>query len=540
MRRALFMVVLFVAFSVPAVGAGVVLVSALDEVLGTGAWSADAIRGAVREVAGRPLALVCTRPVTTTFVPIAVEEDERPAGLVLEPVARPGDDPVLAYFTRPPRTPGQHDAVAALTEWRRARVLKFELCLERVLGKRLSALVDADVATLRADPTLLAILADIFEPVPLVRPAVPFGSGPACGHIPSLHELPGREPGGAYRAARCDALIILEDAKIGDKTLALGDLIANDLLGDVIAHEACHGIMGDLMGKDSAVGGSTSFQGHDTPVVTDRRLAFSEGFAEAFEAWAGRDNPAVARDADPESFVNLLWARQEAVRRNRYVQAGYQRFRHTRATGELKSGAQLAASEGAVAGLIHTLVTHRKNRAGWELVHRSLYLDRPADAVALVASMARRAPDEATRAALLRAFLWTTRFSTVSGEAIELYAAGAERFEEFVRPLEAEVLAGRLALDAALGPEIWLDGVTRSGVWRYDLNAATDKQLATMGLSQEARDAVLARRAQSAFRNLDELARLVPEADFQVLKAAQTAFRSGVVAFLRPHTTALD
>jgi hypothetical protein len=534
----------------------------------------DTLRGKLEEVRHQPLPLSFARPLSLRPRKVASEEGGMPQAFVTVPDTRQVWPGIRSYVAGKTSSHGSQTFGRALLWRRQARLRKLELFVEQELGKPLGEVSEEEFAPLRDNPTFSWIVNDVFEEMTIfLSDRGSFGSGPAAGPLPTLRLIPSDQLSGAdlkdfegYRTdasgrflvRRGDSVLILED----QKPYSIQESLDEDTLGDVLGHEVFHGIMSDLMAAGSAVGQSSSIVPHRVHAVTDRKMAFAEGFAEVFEGFFGEDRADLFKNGAEGSAARMFLGRQEALRRNRYVQLGYRKYHHTRPTGELENGARMVASEGVVAGLLYKILRHRQMKDPGELVFRALYLEAPQDLMGFLKALANQAPSEKLRQTILRTFLRESRFATVSYEAWRLYQVARKAtlakkraankklpevgdlteaarsaqatFQALAKDLEAQVLRGELPIDAALGPELWLDGYTFTGerenrspkaVFRYDLNATGPNQLANMGLSPKGAEAVLHHRAAQGFvSEIQELKRYLSEKDFLQLQEWRKSF----------------
>lgn len=229
---------------------------------------------------------------------------------------------------------------------------------------------------------------------------------------------------------------------------------------------------------------------------------------------------------------------------------------------ELKNGQEMMASEGVIATLFYRMVNDQRLRmsycepafyqpfvgkpvpapqqviAPYENVNLKLFaaMEKLRDSavtgppvIRVVEQYARLFPDEAKRAYQL--FLETTWGATASQPvAVALQRASAaehrgdiaafrqERPFPSLNALTAEVTGGKRALDANLGPELWMVNVRfkiAPAVWEtertesltFNLNAASVAELMTVaGVDLPmARGIIAARDARGFFRSVDEL-----------------------------------
>jgi len=530
----------------------------------------------VATVRGKPLPLLFARVLGGATRPVEAEEGGGVTGYLAAPATDPSWRDWRAYARGEVDSQGSEATTWALALRRDARIAKLGFYLERRTGKRLVELSDADVRPLReGDPEYGALAEDVFEPltVVLARPDEFPRSGPAHAPIPMLTLLPaaavpGSEdvhgvaarPGGPLVARRTDSMLVLQDIA---GVLSIDDRIRHDTIGDVLVHELFHGIHGDLTAGHPLARPSKSKVGHDAHIVSDRYLAFAEGWAEMSEAWSGEANPVFDNSAGDSPALPFLLGRQRPIRHNRYVQERFQKFVVTdsaRRRARIKNGAQMVASEGVVASVLYQLVTHDKVPEALHLAFRCLYEENPDTLPALVAGMAARASDERTRRSILLTYLHATRFATASVEARQAYqradaaglaflaaknqgtdaarieaAAAAARaaeaaYEELADALAERVLAGELPLDAAVGPELWFEGLREDGgkPFRFDVNTVLPHQLLDIGFSEVGALALVeARDRTGALVDIRALAEVLPAEDFGPLRELRQAHHDG-------------
>ncbi len=235
------------------------------------------------------------------------------------------------------------------------------------------------------------------------------GTGPACGPIP-LH-LSMKD--GKYYFF--NTVTIIEDIP---KLFIVEDALKNDTLDMVIAHENAHGIMFDIYGNQIGVIKKQSNMGHDGPIVSDRGLAFIEGWAEAFEAIYGPNNPLLKLKEDEREKYRIsefLFTRQDPVRRDRYIWQNYK----GKKTGILKNGVQILSTEGAIAGLFYDILTSKSLKEPFVKSISVMYAYKPKDFIEFINGWVRNYPED--KNIIYRIFLEGTNYATVSNEARKLY-----------------------------------------------------------------------------------------------------------------------
>jgi hypothetical protein len=291
--------------------------------------------------------------------------------------------------------------------------------------------------------------------------------------------------------------------------------IASGEFEEVLAHEWGHVLLRRLLGPMPPV---PSRKFHSVRTVTDRTTAFDEGFGIHLQpvAAAMTKTPGfAARVQGPRapSLADLwfsreeTWLRETMVPQNRFAfdkppapqrATAYDRWLADEASSavdpcRLKSGEQMMASEGAAAGLFHKLrgagddeIEAHYRRLIAVLAHIGHWPQDRAPLIALVEAWGEVFPER--RDAVTAVFLDATHAATASpaarglreraacagasGDIRAFLATRAEAQAASTRLLE-EVLSRRVALDAALGPQLWIAGPTArisAAPWQPDRN----------------------------------------------------------------------
>ena len=303
--------------------------------------------------------------------------------------------------------------------------------------------------------------------------------------------------------------------------------------------------------------------GHDAHVVSDNSMAFSEGWAEFFEAWSGEDNEAFDNSGGKSKVTRFLIGRQVPVRRGLYTQADFEKYRSTKKTGKIKNGSQMEATEGLVAGVLYKILTHDDISQPFALILEAMYKHQPQTQTEMIQAMIDCAPDDKTRRIITLTFLHETKFATVSAEARRLYqemytaklnfvrqkndgatdeeaedlraaySTARSEYKEFIAPLERDVLSGALPLNANIGPELWMDGsvkVERDGkeesiAYRINLNTVTLPLLSrVMGFPEIAKKVIDARDALGFFSSVDDLSRYISKESVYFLQTIRSQY----------------
>ncbi|AND67848.1 hypothetical protein ATSB10_03940 [Dyella thiooxydans] len=337
--------------------------------------------------------------------------------------------------------------------------------------------------------------------------------------------------------------------------------LEDGLFEEVLAHEYGHVLLRRLLGP---VPPTPSRQPHSVFTVTDPVTAFDEGFGIQMQPLAARmtvtpgfrarvEGRSAASAADLWLSRRETWVRETAVPHNDFVFApappgengdAYARWLAAETSlpadpCHLKSGDQMMASEGVAATFLYRLldvgadskaVAHRYAQLVQVLAHVGKW---PAQAplVALVRAWGEVYPGE--KDDVTRLFLDVTYGATASmalhDQAEQLSCIGArgaltgfvpalKAYRRALAKLDARVAAGQTALDAALGPSLWLAdpdvriaeqpwSVERKLPLVVDLNTADEPALRLL-LGDRLLAAKLARaRRQGPFASLDDASR---------------------------------
>lgn len=320
------------------------------------------------------------------------------------------------------------------------------------------------------------------------------GTGPACGQIPAY--LPLKDGKNFFFST----LTIIEDIP---GHFMVVDAIKNDTFDLVVAHENAHGIMFDMYGSQMGVVEKKSNMGHDGPVISDRGLAYIEGWAEAFEALYGPTNPLLKlKEEEREKYriSEFLFTRQDPVRRDRYI---WQTTK--KKTGILKNGLQIISTEGAVAGVFYDILTSRALKDPFVKSVSVMYSYRPKDIIEFLKGWVKDNPDD--KRVLYRIFLEGTNYATVSNKARGLYHDYYQAKLKYVQKkldekafyeiknkwtaFKEELFATVMKqdnIDANVGPDLWMNvgvipGAPKAKDLHVNLSTITPDLLARLQLA---------------------------------------------------------
>lgn len=353
-----------------------------------------------------------------------------------------------------------------------------------------------------------------------------------------------------------------------------------------VGHTILHNLVGDLLGPRSN-------KMHQSMALTDYRTAFDEGFAEHFQPIAREysTNPELLRrqhggtaQALSEDFFN---ARDSELLRN--FGPKMDMFVHERLVPpctetrecyvleetstafdlmQLRTGQQMLASEGVNATVFYHFISQTAPtgcitkpgaamdctalESSYRLLFQALAGVKPdrlqSPLIAFLNSYRDSFPKQGYR--MTFDFLMLTRGATASQElfrvAQEMNRASARAdipvFREKMHALQdmmnrakSEVIDGKLPLDAAVGPELWVrnESFAHSSLWssseeaplRINLNTASAEELATLeGLDPAtAQTIVKERRQRGYFESVDQLVNALKLSATQAeeLKAAE-------------------
>jgi len=317
-----------------------------------------------------------------------------------------------------------------------------------------------------------------------------------------------------------------------DGLFSVKEAMDNDTLDIVVAHENAHAIQFDMYGKAFQAIKRISTNGHDAPYITDTGLAYTEGWAEAFEAVYGPGNPKFAeKDRKKYNISEFLFARQDPIRRDRYVWVSAS----GKKTGVMKNALQMLSTEGVVAGLFYDILTSKSITAPFEKCVTVMVSDQPLTFQAFIETFVKRFPED--KKVVYRILLETTNYVTMRKEAAKLYQdyyqaklgyvakkvekaeldKAKQAFTTFKEDLFAKAMGGAGIFDN-VGAELWFSGAIKidkkltgfkaflakklgqdGEVWKFnlDLNTISEKGLVTIGLEQADAAALIAERESS-------------------------------------------
>lgn len=319
--------------------------------------------------------------------------------------------------------------------------------------------------------------------------------------------------------------ICITDLKAGNEVIfSVKDSILNDTLDIVLCHELAHSIMFDMYGKRFTLIQRVSTNGHDAPIITDKGLAYIEGWAEAFEAIYGGANPHFKeKDRKKYNISEFLFTRQDPIRRERYIWEKP----FGKKTGILKNGSQMMATEGVIASLFYDILTSRAINAAFEKCVTTMLLYTPLNFEEFINKYLTLYPED--RQTILRIILENTKYGIMDNTARKLYynyyqnkllyvqkKISNEEFRKAEKAyLDYKENLFKNAMNGAnifgnVGPELWLKGklvFEKAGLFkkkqewefRIDLNTVTYKILRVIGFDSASAEKIIAARNEKGY-----------------------------------------
>ena len=366
------------------------------------------------------------------------------------------------------------------------------------------------------------------------------------------------------------------DLIVDDDSVASGDF------EEIFSHELGHSILRNLVGE---LQGPRSNKMHQSMTLTDYRTAFDEGFAEHFQPLVRQNSTNVLLQRQQRGVVAPSLSQEFLSQRDQVLRnygPGMNTFIHGRFVptcasvaecyiveetstsfdpAEMRTGQQMLSSEGFVATVFLQLVSEEATPV---CAHDCSTLEqkykRLFESLAAIGANANQSPllqmlevyrvkfpDQAPPA--LADFVLLTRGATISvealhaAEALDLASAHADiagfrtqlhALRDLLKQATADVVAGKIKLDAAVGPELWVrnDAFTHSSLWsegeetplRINLNTASAEEIATLPQfpKETAQTIVRERKHRAFFSSIEDVisaAKLTP-AQADVLKNA--------------------
>jgi hypothetical protein len=344
--------------------------------------------------------------------------------------------------------------------------------------------------------------------------------------------------------------ITLDDASLEDGTFE-----------EVLAHEYGHVLLRRLLGP---IPPTPSRQAHSVLTVTDPITAFDEGFGIQMQPLAARlsatsgfrarvEGRAKPSAADFWLSRRETWLRETAVPHNDFVfesalpgndSDSYARWLDSNTSlptdlCHLKSGNTMMASEGVAAAFLYRLLStgaderveeHRYAQLVTVLARIGQWPER-APLVTLVRRWGEVFPDD--RSDVNRLFLDITHGATASVAAhdqaqrlsclgargsLAMFVPALKAYRDAITTLAARVLDGQTAMDAALGPALWLADPAvkiaeqpwsdeRKQPLVVDLNTASEPALSLLLGDRSLASRLIDARRQGLFASLEDASR---------------------------------
>jgi len=277
---------------------------------------------------------------------------------------------------------------------------------------------------------------------------------------------------------------------------SIKDSIDNDTLDFVVGHEMAHEIMCSMYGKSfNKIQRVT--KGHGTYEITDYGVALIEGWAEAFEALYGINNPRLKKKNMEKYMISeFIFERQDPIRRDRAVYL-FPVVNERKKQGLLKNGCQMMSCEGVVAGLFYDILTSRTIVAPFDKCVTTMATSNPLSFHEFVNDYLKLYPED--RNTIIRIILENTKYTTMSKDAGALYrkyyttklsyvkhpkekeafTQAQNAFNTFKDDLFQKALKGA-NIFANVGPEVWVT-YRGFGVMNWNLNTICLPALISMG-----------------------------------------------------------
>jgi len=307
------------------------------------------------------------------------------------------------------------------------------------------------------------------------------------------------DPIGNKRISLDTSCITLTDVVdfVGRPKFTIKGGIDNDTLDFVVGHEMAHEIMCDMYGN-SFNKIQRICKGHGTYDITDYGVALIEGWAEAFEALYGVNNPRLKKKNMEKYMISeFIFERQDPVRRDRVVYL-FPNLNERKKEGSLKNGCQMMSTEGVVAGLFYDILTSRTINSPFDKCVTTMATSKPLSFHAFVNEYLKLFPED--RNTIIRIVLENTKYTTMSKNAGLLYrkyytakmrytrnpkekeafTQAQNAFNTFKEDLFQKALKGE-DIFANVGPEMWFS-INLCGIMNRNLNTESLPQLATLGV----------------------------------------------------------
>jgi len=349
------------------------------------------------------------------------------------------------------------------------------------------------------------------------------------------------DPIGNKRISLTTGCITLTDAVdfAGDPKLSIKGGIDNDTLDFIVGHEMAHEIMCDMYGNSFSKIQRIS-KGHGTYDITDNGVALIEGWAEAFEALYGVNNPRLKK-ANMEKYMisEFIFERQDPIRRDRVIYL-FPIANERRKEGSLKNGSQMMSTEGVVAGLFYDILTSRTINSPFDKCVTTMATSKPLSFHAFVNDYLKLFPED--RNTIIRIVLENTKYTTMSKDAgllyrkyytakmryaknpkeKEVFTQAQNAFNTFKEDLFRQALKGS-DIFANVGPEMWVS-FNMCGIHNLNLNTITLPILAGLGTlgSDESGEMVNFRNPSNYWSPIDTL-----EPKFTAIKLLQLREKEG-------------
>lgn len=200
-------------------------------------------------------------------------------------------------------------------------------------------------------------------------------------------------------------------AGVTGRGFSIKNIMKDDFLALIFCHENAHGIMSDMYGSSFQYLRDVNGADHSTDLITDRSLAYKEGWAEGFEAIYGlRNRRFRLRKNKRSKMIEFFNSRQNPMRKDKYIWNSP----INKKTGNLKNGSQLMASEGVIAGLFYDILVSRTINASFEKCV-TVMLECPKDFMSFFNIFVEKYPND--KKTMYRILLEDTHYVTMDNKA---------------------------------------------------------------------------------------------------------------------------
>ncbi|PCJ17429.1 MAG: hypothetical protein COB02_13470 [Candidatus Cloacimonadota bacterium] len=227
--------------------------------------------------------------------------------------------------------------------------------------------------------------------------------------------------------SRSDSLLILPPMKLKEGILTIQDFIDQKYFSTMLVHELFHGIMGDIYGNKMAEMRARSYSrvGHSAEKITDPFLAYMEGMAEAMELAAQEmfASEVSSRLIDLDGLSQFKKDFIKGFKKKRLVIALKNKFGFSqdgkKLDGVIDSAEDQLNTEGVIASLCYRVLFKSNVEDSFDKVLQTLVVKKPLNFMSFIKSFVELFPED--KSSVIRQFLESTHYATVSSDAARLY-----------------------------------------------------------------------------------------------------------------------